>query len=199
MSETELKRKKIKIEIDPEKVKKAIKRLFSFQTIIFLLIAFSILFSIAFTTYKIEEKIADIRYDPELAELSNLGVSLVVEWRNETVSTFPLENNLTIAMKDAESQVISFSYLFEISNLELSPSWNQIHLFFQIEEKAFSSYPYIECKYVIEDKSELIRKDAFEVSREGFNFFIAKIDIDRWMFKDAVPTAISAEISLFNL
>jgi energy-coupling factor transporter transmembrane protein EcfT len=186
-----------KIVIDAKKVKNAIKRLFGFQTLLFLLIAFTNVFAIVYTNQQLDERFADSRYDPQLAELSSVGVSLRIFWRNNTDSTIQLENYHVAALHDVKTEIIFFNYSFRIEKLALTPEWNEIYLFFQIDENAFIGAAYLECRYIIEEHSETLRKEDYKLSDEGFPFYIAKVNIDRWMFKDAVPDTIEAKIEIY--
>lgn len=186
-----------KLVIDAKMVKKAIKKLFGFQALLFMLIAFSNLFAIGYVNYKLDERFADSKYDPKLAELSNVGVSLRIFWRNDTDSTIQLENYHVAALHDAKTEIIFFNYSFRIDNLDLTPEFDEIYLFFQIDENAFIAAVDLECRYVIEEHSETIRKQDYKLSEEGFPFYIAQIDINRWMWKEAVPDSIEAKIEIY--
>lgn len=163
-------------------------------------IIFILLVIVSFTyisTY-VEYRLDKNRFDPDMTEFPVVAMSLQVVWRNDSVSDFQLINNNTIVMNDKESEILTFDYLFYIQGLNLTPSWIDFFLYFRIEEQSFQRFPYLECSYFIEEHTEILRKDSFIKSEEGFNFYLAKVDINRWMFKDNVPSSVSGEIKFFS-
>lgn len=137
-------------------------------------------------------------FNPQMTDFPLVSISLQVVWRDDTVSDFQFENNHTLVMNDENDKYVTFVYSFQLENLNLTPFWSDIFLYFRIEDVSFLRFPYLECRYYIENHSEILRKDSFYKSQEGFNFYICKVDIDRWMFKNAVPTALFGQIKLFT-
>jgi hypothetical protein len=159
------------------------------------LIVCSIVFNVLYT----DMRLAENRYELNLTESFNVNVNLLVNYPSDLSETYSLTNNFTFISHDAESRLISHIYFFEIMNLSLTANFDTIFLLFAIEEKAFVSFIFIESMYFIEDHKEIFQKDNFDKSTEGLAFYIAKIDITRFMWKEAVPSEISAKIRFYTL
>lgn len=144
-------------------------------------------------------EIAKNRYDPDLAQVFDVRSSLVIGYTSQSSKTIYLENNFTLIVRDETANIISETYWFEIIDLDLNATWNSFYVYFQIEEKAFQSFNSIESNVYIEAKEDFIRKDKFSKSSEGLSFYIAKIDIDRFMFKTDVPNHVSVKIRFSSL
>lgn len=144
-------------------------------------------------------QIAQNRYDPNLLEVFDVRSSLVVGYTDKPSQIIYLENNFTLIVKDESSNILSETYCFEITDLDLNATWNSFYIYFQIEEKAFQSFNSIQCNVYIEDKEDFIRKDKFSKSSDGLSFYIVRIDIDRFMFKEDVPNHVSAKIRFSSL
>jgi len=144
-------------------------------------------------------QIAQNRYDPNLSDVFDVRSSLVIGYADKPSRTIFLENNFTLMVKDESSNILSETYYFEITDLDLNATWNSFYIYFQIEEKAFQSFNSIQCNVYIEDKEDFIKQDKFSKSSEGLSFYIAKLDIDRFMFKEDVTNHVSVTIRLSSL
>ena len=144
-------------------------------------------------------QIAQNRYDPNFMDILDVRSSLVIGYADKPSRTIYLENNFTLMVKDEPSNILSETYYFEITDLDLNATWNSFYIYFQIEEKAFQSFNSIESNVYIEDKEDFIRKDKFSKSSDGLSFYIARIDIDRFMFKTDVPNHVSVKIRFSSL
>lgn len=155
----------------------------------------TVLLNNAYTDMKISQN----RYDPSLAEVFDVRVSMVIGYAQDPSKTIYLEQNHTLIVKDEEAQMISETYFFEINDLSLTASWNSFFMYFQIEEKAFQSFNSIRCMFYIENKTETYKKANFHKSTEGMAFYILKVDIDRFMWKTDVPDHVEAKIICSSL
>lgn len=160
-----------------------------------ILIVCSIVFNVLYT----ETRLAENRYDLNLEESFDVFVNIQVNYPADREETYSLWNNFTFISRDAESRLISHIYFFELTDLNLTANFDTIFLLFAIEEKAFVSFIFIESMYFIEDNEQIFQKDNFDKSSEGLAFYIAKIDITRFMWKEAVPNGLSAKVRFYTL
>jgi hypothetical protein len=160
-----------------------------------IMIIISLFTSFAYTN----NQIAQNRYDPNLKDVFDVKSSLVIGYADKPSQTIYLENNFTLMVKDESANVLTETYYFEITDLNLTATWNSFYIYFQIEEKAFQSFNSIQSNVYIEDKEDFIKKDKFSKSSEGLPFYIARLDIDRFMFKEAVPNHVQATIKFSSL
>lgn len=159
------------------------------------LIVCSIVFNMLYT----ENRLAKSRYDLNLTESFNVNVNIQVNYPSGLSETIVLGNNFTFISHDAESRLISHVYFFEITNLNLTAVFDTIFILFTIEEKAFVSFIFIESMYFIEESKQIFQKDSYDKSSEGLAVYVTKIDITRFMWKEAVPSEISAKIRFYTL
>lgn len=131
-------------------------------------------------------------------------VQLEVEYLNGSLLTVLFDPKTVAPSFNEDGFVDSWFYTFKATGLfdpltdlqgnETKPVFRYTHFVCLIEAEAFVVFSAVQCKWSVENKFDILRKDSFSSSGNG-DFFRASFDITNHLWKDAVPDEVDAEIS----